>query len=146
MTVHQSKVRFTKKYKKSQFKGIHLFPNRKSIKEKRRKSFSQLEKVGLLSTKVEQIRKISMTSTKKRVELAFVTSLYRVIQVLGHFPTIIPDITKSSNISLPHSLSPTTRIGLQEKNFSMNNSVWKNPKMASHIGIDVSHCRIVNSI
>ena len=51
-----------------------------------------------------------------------------------------------ANISLPHSLSPTTRIGLQEKNFSMNNSVWKNPKMASHIGIDVSHCRIVNSI
>lgn len=82
MTVHQSKVRFTKKYKKSQFKGIHLFPNRKSIKEKRRKSFSQLEKVGLLSTTVEQIRKIFMTSTKKRVELTLVTSLYRVIQVL----------------------------------------------------------------
>ena len=46
-----------------------------------------------------------------------------------------------ANISLPHSLSPTARIGLQEKNFSMNNSVWKNPKMASHIGIDVSHCK-----
>ena len=56
---------FYEEIQKSQFKRLHLFPNRKSIKEKRRKSFSQLEKVGLLSTTVEQIRQISMTSTKK---------------------------------------------------------------------------------